>query len=394
METLLQDIRYGIRMLAKNPGFTAVAVLSLALGIGGNATVYSWLEAVLLHPLSLVQNSEQLVDVETVMPDGSYHTSSYPDYKDYRDNNHVFSGMIGFELIGTNLKLEKEQQPQRDWGLIVTENYFDLLGVKAARGRTFHADDAHGPNSDPYIVLSDGLWRRRFGADPKVVGKSVEINQHPFTVIGIAPRGFNGTIVGIAAEYFVPMMMQPQALPGEDLEIRNPTFMHMMGRLKPGVTLAQARAEMSTMARQLEQQYPDTTRDVGAYVCPVWQAHYGLQSFLLPVSCVSHGGGDSRSADCVRECRESASCASHGARERNCDSLRAGRGPCAADSPAAHREPAARRVGRRSGNSDQSLDDEFPDGLYAARASSDRFANWRGWPGSRLHADAFRFLLR
>ncbi len=283
METLLQDIRYGIRMLAKNPGFTAVAALSLALGIGGNATVYSWLEAVLLHPLSLVQNSEQLVAVESVMPDGSYHTSSYPDYKDYRDHNHVFSGMIGFELVGTNLKLEKEQLPQRDWGLIVTENYFDLLGVKAERGRTFHADEAHGPNSDPYIVLSDGLWRRRFGADPKVVGKSVEINQHPFTVIGVAPRGFNGTIVGIAAEYFVPMMMQPQALPGEDLESRNPTFIHMMGRLKPSVTLAQAGAEMSTIARQLEQQYPNTNKDVGAYVCPVWEAHYGLQSFLLPV---------------------------------------------------------------------------------------------------------------
>jgi len=286
MGTLLQDVRYGIRMFTKNPGFTAVAILSLILGIGGNATVFSWLEAVLFHPLALVQDSTRLVAVETVMPDGAYHTSSYPDYKDYRDHNHVFSGMIGFELIGTNLKLEKEPQPQRNWGLIVTENYFDLLGVNAARGRTFHADDARGPNSDPYIVLSDGLWRRRFGADPKVVGKAVEINQHPFTVIGIAPRGFGGTIVGIAAEYFVPMMMQPQALPGEDLEIRNPTFIHMMGRLKPGVTLEQARAEMVTIARQLEQQYPDTNRNVGSYVCPVWQAHYGLQSFLLPVLAV------------------------------------------------------------------------------------------------------------
>jgi predicted permease len=283
MGTLLQDVRYGIRMLAKDPGFTAVAVLSLALGIGGNATVFSWLEAVLLHPLALVQNSDQLVDVESIMPDGEYHTSSYPDYKDYRDQNHVFSGMIGFELVGTNLKLEKQLQPQRNWGLIVTENYFDLLGVNAARGRVFHADEAHGPNSDPYIVLSDGLWRRRFGADPKVIGTSVQINQHPFTVIGIAPRGFGGSIVGIAAEYFVPMLMQPQALPGESLEERNPTFIHMMGRLKPGVTLEQARAEMTTIARQLEQQYPDTNRNVGAYVCPVWQAHYGLQTFLLPV---------------------------------------------------------------------------------------------------------------
>ena len=283
MGTLLQDVRYGIRMLAKNPGFTAVAVLSLALGIGGNATVFSWLEAVLLHPLALVQDSNQLVDVESIMPDGEYHTSSYPDYKDYRDHNHVFSGMIGFELVGTNLKLEKELQPQRNWGLIVTENYFDVLGVNAARGRVFHADEAQGPNSDPYIVLSDGLWRRRFGADPKVIGTSVQINQHPFTVIGIAPRGFGGSIVGIAAEYFVPMLMQPQALPGESLEERNPTFIHMMGRLKPGVTLEQARADMTTIARQLEQQYPDTNRKVGAYVCPVWQAHYGLQTFLLPV---------------------------------------------------------------------------------------------------------------
>ena len=283
MGTILQDIRYGIRMLAKNPGFTAVAVLSLALGIGGNATVYSWLEAVLLHPLSMVQDSERLLDVETVMPDGEYHTSSYLDYKDYRDHNHVFSDMVGFELVGINLKLEKEQLPQRNWGLIVSENFFDVLGVKAARGRVFHESDAHGPNSDPCIVLGDALWRRRFDSDPKVVGKSVEINQHPFTVIGVAPRGFGGTIVGIAADYFVPMMMQPQALPGESLETRNPTFVHMMGRLRPGATLGQARAEMTTIARQLEQQYPDTNKDVGAHVVPVWQAHYGLQAFLLPV---------------------------------------------------------------------------------------------------------------
>ena len=283
MGTILQDIRYGVRMLAKNPGFAAAAVLSLALGIGGNATVYSWLEAVLLHPLSMVQDSERLLDVETVMPDGEYHTSSYLDYKDYRDHNHVFSDMVGFELVGINLKLEKEQLPQRNWGLIVSENFFDVLGVKATRGRVFHESDAHGPNSDPYIVLGDALWRRRFGADPRVVGKSVEINQHPFTVIGVAPRGFGGTIVGIAAEYFIPMMMQPQALPGESLEMRNPTFVHMMGRLRPGATLGQARAEMTTIARQLEQQYPDTNKDVGAHVVPVWQAHYGLQAFLLPV---------------------------------------------------------------------------------------------------------------
>jgi predicted permease len=284
MSTLFQDLRYGIRMLARNPGFTAVAVLTLALGIGGNATVFGWAQAVLLHPLSGVKDSDCFVAIETVMPGGgSYHTSSYPDYKDYRDQNHVFSGMIGTELIATNIKLPSEESAQRDWGLLVTENYFDVLGVGAVRGRTFHAADDHGAGSDPYVVLSYGFWQRRFGSDPNVIGKSIELNQHPFTVIGIAPKGFMGTIVGLAAEYWVPMMMQPEVLPGESLTYRAPTFIHMLGKLKPGVTLEQASAEMRTIAIRLQREYPDTNKDVGVYVCPLWKAHYGLQDYLLPV---------------------------------------------------------------------------------------------------------------
>ena len=188
MGTFSNDLRYGARMLAKSPGFTIVALLSLALGIGGNATVFSWVQAVLLHPLSGVQDSDRLVAVESIMANGSYHTSSFPDYRDYRDHNTVFSGLIGFELIEQNLKLRAADQPQRVVGEIATENYFDVLGVNASRGRTFHASDDHGPVSDPYIVLSDGMWKRQFGGDPNVVGKSVEINQHPFTVIGVTPR--------------------------------------------------------------------------------------------------------------------------------------------------------------------------------------------------------------
>jgi macrolide transport system ATP-binding/permease protein len=283
MGTFSNDLRYGARMLAKSPGFTIVALLSLALGIGGNATVFSWVQAVLLHPLAGVQDSDRLLAVESIMANGSYHTSSFPDYRDYRDHNTVFSGLIGFELIEQNLKLHATDQPQRVVGEIATENYFDVLGVNASRGRTFHASDDHGPVSDPYIVLSDGMWKRQFGGDPNVVGKSVEINQHPFTVIGVTPRGFSGTIVGIMADYWVPMMMQPQALPGEDLNSRNPTFVHIAGRLKPGVTPDAARAELKTVARRLEQEYPITTRNIGIDVAPIWKAHYGLQSILLPV---------------------------------------------------------------------------------------------------------------
>jgi predicted permease len=283
MGTLLQDLRYGFRMLAKSPGFTAVAVLTLALGIGGNATVFSWVRSVLLSPLPGIADACNLAAAETVMPSGEYHTSSYPDFKDYRDRNHVFSGLFGFELAGVDMSLHNDAPPERVWGILATENYFDVLGVHAAMGRTFHEEPNQGLNSDPYIVLGNGLWARRFGSDPKVVGRTVHLNGHPFTVIGVMPRNFYGTIVGINAEYFVPMMMQPQVIPGEDIEERWPTFVHIMGRLNPGVTIQQAQAEMSTLASSFQMEYPLAEKNVGIFVTPVWGAHYGVQDFLRSV---------------------------------------------------------------------------------------------------------------
>jgi len=282
MGSLLQDLRYGIRMLLKNPGFTAIAVLTLTLGIGGNATVFSWVQAVLLHPLPGIQHSDRLAAIETIMPNGEYHTSSYPDFRDYRDQNQVLSGLIGFELVPVNMTWAANNQEQRVWGEIVTENYFDVLGVHAERGRLFQAKDTGALNGDPYIVLSYPFWQRQFGGNPTALGKTVDINNHSFTIIGIAPRGFQGTIVGVAPDYFVPMMMQPAILPGEDLQQRSPTFIHLMGVLKPGVTLAQAQADLSTVARRLAREYPASSRNVGIFVAPVWKAHYGAQSLLLP----------------------------------------------------------------------------------------------------------------
>jgi predicted permease len=285
MGSLLQDMRFAIRTLMKNPGFTAVAVLTLSLGIGGNATVFSWIRAVLLNPLPGVQHSEQVVSVETVMGSGEYHTSSYPDYKDFRDQNHVFSSLIGFELAGVDMSLRNDASPERVWGIIATENYFDAVGVHAAIGRTFHAEPDQALNSDPYIVLGDSLWKRLFASDPNVVGRIVHINGHPFTIIGVAPRHFYGTIVGIDAQYFVPMMMQPEVLPGENIEERLPTFVHILGFLRPGVTIAQAQSEMETIAGRLAKEYPNpnTGKGVGVYVAPVWKAHYGVQDFLRSV---------------------------------------------------------------------------------------------------------------
>lgn len=283
METLLQDLRYGIRMLARAPGLTAVAVLTLALGIGGNATVFSWVRSVLLNPLPGIPEAGRLAAAETVMPSGEFHTSSYPDFRDYRDRNHVFSGLFCFEFTGVDMSLHNDAPPERVWGILATENYFDVLGVRAAMGQTFHASPSQALNSDPSIVLGYGLWARRFGSDPNVVGRTVHINSHPFTIIGVMPRNFYGTITGINAEYFVPMMMQPQVLPTEDLEERWPTFVHIMGRLKPGVTIAQAQAEMSTLAVDFQKEFSQAEKGVGIYITPVWGAHYGVQDFLRSV---------------------------------------------------------------------------------------------------------------
>ena len=283
MNTFLQDLRHAVRMMANAPGFAAIAILTLALGIGGNATVFSWIRSILLNPIPSVRDSQQMVAVESIMPSGEYHTSSYPDYKDFRAQNHVFSDVIGFELSGVNMSLRSTEPAERVWGIIATENYFDVLGVRAAMGSTFHEQPNQALNSDPYIVLSYGLWARRFGSDPNVVGKIVHLNGHPFTIIGVAPRAFFGTIVGIDAQYFVPMMMQPQVLPFEDIEERNPTFVHIMGRLKPGVNIAQAQADLATIAGNLAREYSTTSENVGVFVGPVWKAHYGVQDFLRSV---------------------------------------------------------------------------------------------------------------
>ena len=281
MKSILQDVRYGVRVLLKNRGFTTIAVLTLMLGIGGNATVFSWIRGTLLNPIPGMKESSRLVAVETVMPSGEFHTSSYQDFREYSAQNQVFSGMIGFELVPVNMSWNGHQQDERVWGEIVTENYFDVLGVNAESGRLFRASDNKGISSDPYIILSHNFWKNQFGGDPHIIGRTLELNLHTFTVIGVAPAGFQGTIVGIEPAYWIPMMMQPVPLPGEDLQWRGPTFVHLMGKLKPGVSIEQARANMSAVAQHLAQEYPQYLHSIGMAVNPVWKAHYGTQSFLL-----------------------------------------------------------------------------------------------------------------
>jgi predicted permease len=283
MFSLIADLRFGFRMLTKRPGFTLASVLTLALGIGASTVVYSWTQAVLFHPLGAAKNSDQLVVAETVMPDGALHTSSYPDFVDYRAQQHVFSDVIGFELVGDIVRAGNETQGERTWGEIVSGNFFDVLGVNAERGRTIAPEEDGAPGAHPVAVISDGLWRRRFGSDPLVIGKTIDFNKHPFTVIGVAPPEFGGTIVGLAVEFWVPMAELQQVLAGESLTERHPTFVHMMGRLKPGISVEQAQADLTTIAAQISRTYPDDSRNVGVHVGPLYAASYGAQTFLRPV---------------------------------------------------------------------------------------------------------------
>ncbi|HJQ25198.1 MAG TPA: ABC transporter permease [Blastocatellia bacterium] len=249
---MLQDLRYGARMLTKHPGFTVVATLALALGIGANTAIFSVLDKALVRPLPVPQ-PERLVGVSMIDRQGFSMGFSYLDYVDCRDRNEVFDGLAGYHRAPLSLNLE--EKTERIDGMIVTGNYFAVLGVDAALGRSFAPEEDQTSNRYPVAIISYGCWQRRFGADPKVVGQSISLSGHPFTVIGIAPAEFSGTIRGYAPEIYVPTMMLTEAQPAWDnsaLTARGLSWLSLIGRLKPGATLAQAEAAMTALAEQIQ----------------------------------------------------------------------------------------------------------------------------------------------
>ena len=191
-EDLLADVKFAIRRLRKSPGFALTAILTLALGIGANVVVFSVLNGLILRPLDVPQPGN-LYQVSRAK--GGMDSQSYPDFADFRDRDASFSGMLAYRFINAGLTVGKSAV--RSWGYATSGNYFDVLGVQPALGRFFHASDDHGPNSAPYIVISDDIWRRQFDSNPKVLGESVMLNHHSFTVIGVAQPGFprNGLLL-------------------------------------------------------------------------------------------------------------------------------------------------------------------------------------------------------
>jgi len=268
VDRFIRDLRYGIRGLLKSPGFTTVAVLTIALGIGANSTIFSLVNAVLLRPLP-VERPEELVDVYGHDATASSHDSnSYPNFTDYRDRTETLSGMIAYTNFFANLSIEGSSELVI--GEIVSQDYFRVLGVGPAMGRTFSADEYSAPGAGPVAVLSHGFWQTRFGGDPNVLGRNFRLNGVVYTVVGVAPASFGGMFPAVTSQMWIPLSMVEEVEPlgnnrvsgpstgATRLERRGAHFLWVKGRMKPGMEVEAVRAELQGIAAQLSTRYPET----------------------------------------------------------------------------------------------------------------------------------------
>ncbi|HEY1501453.1 MAG TPA: ABC transporter permease [Acidobacteriaceae bacterium] len=251
LETLWFDIRYALRQLRKAPGFTITAVLTLTLAIGANAVVFGALNAIILRPLN-VPRPENLYGIERGDELGF---QSYPNYVDLRDRNRSFESLAVFSIA--QAVLDTGNNPSRGWDYEVSGNYFDTLGAQPSLGRFFHATDEHGPNSAPYVVLSHSYWHSHFQDDPTIIGRTVQVNKHPLTVIGVARPGFTGSLIFFSPDFFIPMVDHDQVDSWSALNDRgNRWIFEVFGHLRRGVTPAQAVTDLNTVGAYLEKSYP------------------------------------------------------------------------------------------------------------------------------------------
>jgi predicted permease len=278
MEALSHDVRFALRTMRRNPGFTAAAVLSLALGIGANTTIFTLINTTLLAPIPVERPSE-LVAAYTTDPVGSFGglggllPMSHPNFEDFRQQNEYLLDMAAYSP--TPISLITTGEPQPGIAELVTGNYFTVLGVKPAFGRFFLPDEDTTPGGNPVVVLSYGSWLRRFGGDPSAVGRTVSVNGSPFTVIGVAPEGFNGVNSLLSPDLWAPSMMSATLLPAEMrawMDERRALLFFAAARLKPGATIAAAEANLKTIAAVLERQYPAPNRGRSVALRPLAQA--------------------------------------------------------------------------------------------------------------------------
>ncbi len=283
MSTVLTDLRYSIRSLLKSPGLTLAAILSLGLGIGANTTIFSWVQAVLLRPIPGAVDPSRLVIAAMENREGQSRSWSYPNFKDLHDRSTLVD-YVGQD--DQSFSIAVDATAERAWGGLVTGNFFDVMGVRAAAGRVFSRQDDLTPGGHPVVVLSHAYWQRRFAADPGIVGKQVTVNNVPMTVIGVAQQGFLGSFLGVSTAVWVPMMMQREVTGGDRLNARGNGWMQSIGRLKPGVSRAQAQAEAASIMTQLESEYRNNNDGRRLRLVETWEAPFGAATALAPILAV------------------------------------------------------------------------------------------------------------
>src|SRR5215831_13606143 len=281
IDNFAQDMRFGLRMLRRSPGFTFLVVLCLTLGIGANAAVFSWVEGILIRPYPLVSHQERLVTLTGTVRDQRDQTS-WPDLLDVQRSCTLCETLFLSNITGATLSIGERAQVIS--GSIVSANYFDAIGVHPILGRGFEPGEDTGRNAHPVVVINYHLWQTHFGGDPEIIGKMQRFDNIVYTIIGVAPKGFYGTFVGRNMEYWVPASMVEALYGGGDkLEDRGARWCEAYVRLKPGVTRNQAQQEISAIAARLAAEYPATNRGRGIKVWPLWETPFNHAGHVLPV---------------------------------------------------------------------------------------------------------------
>jgi predicted permease len=282
IETALQDLRFGLRMLWRSPGFSILAILCLTLGIGANTAVFSWMEGLLFRPYPMVAHQERLLALGgTARGEPRGTPLSWPDFLDLQKNCTLLDALFVTKITGTTLSIG--ERAERTTGSIVSANYFDALGVHPILGRGFEPSENVGSQAHPVAVISYQLWQRRFKGDREIIGKTQRLSGVVHTIVGVAPEGFYGTFVGWAMNFWVPASMEEVFEDGGyKLEDRGARWIEAYVRLKPGVTREQAQQEISAIAKRLETDYPATNRGRGVQLWPLWQTPFNNAGTLLP----------------------------------------------------------------------------------------------------------------
>ena len=282
MQTFFQDLRFGFRLLLRSPGFSVLALLCLTLGIGTNAAVLSWIEGILIRPYPLVPHQDRMFAlIGTTRGVPGHNGLSYPDFLDLEKNSTLFESFIIDRITGTTLSVG--DRAERAAVGIVSANYFDALGVQPILGRGFRSEEAIGRNAHPVTVISYRTWKDRYKGDPAIIGKTQFLNGVQHTIIGVAPKNFHGTFVGVSFQFWVPISMQETFDPtGYKLEDRGARAFESFVFLKPGVTPRQAQYELSAIGGRLENNYPETNRGHDVQLLPLWRSPFNVAAEMLP----------------------------------------------------------------------------------------------------------------